>query len=226
MRKIKVFTALCSALVICASAVSCGKKDSKTIMDTGALPDEYYVSDEELPYGATLTELKAENNDNTEITTVFDNRYFTDEEIFLVSRYIYALGKDDAELMSEVLNNDIMTYTYTESGKESFQDYLDEHYANLKELLGGDFEFSYIDISDCIREGDEGMEDAFVYSDKILDAATGESKSESVTMRKEIMIGGYSMYTSPDGTSQMLMDSLTEPLTLFIYELDGELFII
>ena len=72
-----------SAIISCAllmSFSSCSNSENNTSsggrVDAGDLPDNYSADEENLPYGATLTELKPSYDENTKIAVEFDNRFF------------------------------------------------------------------------------------------------------------------------------------------------------
>ncbi|MBR1591601.1 MAG: hypothetical protein IJ666_01115 [Ruminococcus sp.] len=232
----KIILKTVSALLSCAvmmSLSSCSNQNNDTSssggrVDAGDLPDSYNADEQDLPYGATLTELKPSYDENAKISVEFDNRFFTEEdgkypEIYKITDYMYALNHVDVELMNETFYQPYLEYAYKEAGCGSVKEYLQSYYDNLYEKLG-DFTFSYIDVTGVLTEDDEEARSYLNKVDEILNSIES-GITDKITSRKIVYIGGYTMYSNDAGSYQ-LTEALGREVTLYLYEIDNQLYVL
>lgn len=209
---------LCTVTCLC----SCGEGAKENSAGTAE-----NMSEEDMPYGATITSLNSTYDPNVKIPTEFDNRFFAESdgkfpEIYLVSDYIYALNNSDGELMSETVYKPYLDYQIKEAGVESADEYVKASHDTLAQSLGGEFEINYIYIDSC----DENADSDFTRMDEILDSIGDEKISEKVNSRKKITIGGYTTYQMADGSGEFSLAEHSDPILLYIYQIDGEYYLI
>ncbi len=219
----------CAVLMSFSSCSSGNESSSGGRVDAGDLPDNYNADEENLPYGATLTELKPNYDENVKIAVEFDNRFFKADgekfpEVYKITDYMYALNNIDVDLMNETFYPPYLKYAYEQAGYDNVKDYLQSYYDNLHDMLG-DFTFSYIDITGVLTEEDEESKSYFDNVDSILKEIEGDDILSKITSRKIVYIGGYSMYNL-EGGSYQLIEGLGREVTLYLYEIDGKTYIL
>ena len=92
----------------------------------------------------------------------------------------------------------------------------------LKQTLGEDFEIDYVNISNCLTEGEEA-EKFFQYADAEL-ALLDSSALGKITSKKVIEIGGYTCFSA--GDNDYLLKNYTTPINLRIYQIDGKYYLL
>ena len=233
----KTFLKTLSAVLLCAvlfSLSSCSNSNNSSSeggrVDGGDLPDNYSAEEEDLPYGATLTELKPSYDENAKIAVEFDNRFFTADgekfpDVYKITDYMYALNNVDVDLMNQTFYPPYLEYAYKQAGNDNAKDYLQSYYDNLHDKLGDDFYFSYIDITGVLTEKDSEAQEGFNSIDEVLKEIEGDSITDRITSRKVIYIGGYTMYNNESG-SYILTEALGREVVLYLYEIDNQLYIL
>lgn len=125
------------AILLCAvisSTSFCGCDDNEN------------VAMEDLPYGATMRQLN-----DTKIDICYDGRYFTDEEMKIVSDYYYSIQTLDTELFKKTQNSDYISYIEKNSGQKA-EDFLKTLSDNNTAALGEGYKYSYIE---AVNYGDK-----------------------------------------------------------------------
>ena len=232
----KIILKTVSAVLSCALLMnfsSCSSSDSESSssggrVDAGDLPDDYSADEQDLPYGATLTELKPSYDEDTKLAVEFDNRFFDEKdgkypEIYKITDYMYALNNVDVDLMNETFYPPYLEYAYKEAGYDNAKDYLQSYYDNLHEMLG-DFTFNYIDVTGVLTEDDEESVSYFNDVDEIL-KSIDSSIIDKISSRKIVYIGGYTMYNNESGSYQ-LTEGIGREVTLYLYEIDGQIYVL
>lgn len=222
--------AACLAVMGTAS-VSCGKKDgSSTTNLAGDGPaDDVEMDEEDMPYGATMTVLKPDYDENVRVSIEFDNRYFKEydgkyDEIYRLSNYFYALSNADADVMNEAMYPDYFKYSYEQADMADGTEYLEGYYSNLTEKIGEeDFDINYLIVEDCFTDEDEAAASDFAKMDDIVEKIDGGETLSKVTARKGVYVTAY--YASESG-SYSLNEKLGQAITMYIYEIDGVPYII
>ena len=218
MTNIKRILAVISAAALCLSLASCESKEEGNNLVGTTNADN--LKEDEMPYGATLTELKPASDQNLKIITEYDHRYLEKEEVYLVADYLYALSVKDADLISKTFHKDSIDYIINYSTAESLEDYMNVTYDSLCSMLGEDFEFTYIDITEFSNT--ESDPDIFEAADLRL---TSENLGK-VTSKKCVTLGGVTMYALADGSDKLLDNALTTPISVCIYQIDGKYYIV
>lgn len=233
----------CVAVVMAGAMImslaSCEKSsessESGVRVDSGQdLPDNYYVDEKDMPYGATMTELYEEKDSNVKITIEFDNRYFTmiEEdhtfpEVYKVSDYMYGLQEKDTALLESVMYKPYLEQSFSTIGCENMEDYVNQFYNMLSEKLGGDFIFTYLHINDCKDETDEETKAYFNELDASLAESVDADIVDRITSRKLIYIGGDTMYELKGGEGGgLLSEKFSSPIMLYLYEIDGNTYLL
>ncbi len=225
----KIFIAAMAAVMMCA-ATGCESHDdhSHTNM-VGNIGNGGDVAQEDMPYGSTVYELHPENDEKVKYIVEFDKRYFGGDgetadlrEIYLVHDYIVGINENDHEKIKNLYYPGFLEHLCTAGGYASADEYLDGVNSTLKNTLGEDFEIDYINISNCLSEGDEEADNYFNFAASEI-AAFDSSIFEKITSKKVVEIGGFTCYTA--GGSPYVLEKHTEPFNLRIYQVDGEYYI-
>ena len=134
------------------------------------------------------------------------------------------LNNIDTDLMDKTFYPPYLKYAYEQAGYDNSKDYLQSYYDNLHDMLG-DFTFSYIDITGVLTEDDEESKSYFDNVDSTLKEIEGDDILNKITSRKIVYIGGYSMYSLESGSYQ-LIEGLGREVTLYLYEIDGQIYVL
>lgn len=226
LNKIKRVSALCAACVLGLACVSCGNKEEKrsgVIVDTN-IPANYSVAEKDMPYGSTLVELKPSSDEKIKIATEFDRRFLSNEEAYVISEYLWALSVKDESSVKNTFYPELLDYTVEIAGMDNAAAYIEASYDNLKDALGGDFEFTYLDIT-AVETPDDSPE-TFEEMDIGLKDCSSDDILSKVTSRKLVTLEGLTMYRLPDGTEKLVSGALPAPISLCIYEIDGRYYIV
>lgn len=176
--KQKFFAALCAAVLTVCPLTGCGAESS-------AEPETLSMQD--LPYGSTLTEDSAHD-----ITAAYDKRFFDDDLANKVIGYYDAIQKKDGELFKSVvfpLYHDYQMKTVYED-KITEQQLMETTYDTIKEYFGYDFEFSYLNIDECVyQDGISGERDTLKqFLDDLSEQNGGKKISEDTQKLYELSV--------------------------------------
>lgn len=229
MNKIKKILAVCAACAMGISCVSCDKNKDKSEQGSGGLVDtadlkDYSISQDEMPYGSTLSELKPASDENVKIAIEYDNRFLEMEEAYVISEYMWALSQKDEASIRKTFYPDLLDYTVKVAQMESAEEYINASYDNLAEALGGDFEFSYLDITAVEYEAD--TKETFDNVDEGLNFCSDDDILGKVSSKKCVTLEGYTMFKLSDGTEKLVSGVLSSPISLCIYKIDGQYYIV
>ncbi|MBQ8961081.1 MAG: hypothetical protein IJ071_07675 [Ruminococcus sp.] len=244
MKDILIRTAalLLSGAVLVGSA-ACGDKSTTEPKGAHGHEDEGNLAaanvsgsydEEDLPYGATMTQLLPSLNEGLPISIEYDGRFLDEEAGRVVSTYLSALTAADEALMETAFYPPYLEYSYQYNGYTNAQDYLDAVKINLlgaiSEHVGKDvdsIDIDYIMITDCYGEGSDKVGTDFTDMDKIMNDALGEDflvKVESGS-RKEIYVD-FTYKIPDDDTSYDYNYGTGYPLRMFMYKIDGKYYIV
>ncbi len=225
----KLFIAAMAAVMMCAAA-GCESHDDHShanmVGDAGG--ENGNLAQEDMPYGATIYELHPEYDDRLKYTVEFDKRYFGGDgetedlrEIYLVHDYIVAVNENDHEKIKNLYYPGFLEHLCVSGGYTSADEYLDGMNTSLKNTLGEDFVIDYINISDCLTEGEEANN---FFNFAAAEIATFDSSLfDKITSQKVVEIGGYTCYKA--GGKSYVLEKHTEPFNLRIYQVDGEYYL-
>ncbi|MBQ8297957.1 MAG: hypothetical protein IJX77_09270, partial [Ruminococcus sp.] len=159
------------------SAVGCSEDETSSYQDEADLVGN--LQEEDMPYGATMTQIKPSQNDKVKIAVEYDYRFLTDEEAIKVSDYMAALGTGDAALMDATVYPPYMQRLCSNNGVSDTQEYIDLMRENLvNNYMGGEFEFTYVLIDEMVEDADEA---GFSTLDSILESlGVGEITSKKL----------------------------------------------
>lgn len=217
----KRFMAAAAAGVMVFCMAGCGDKKNDSSSENAST-----ITEDVMPYGATITKLLTSASDKVKISVEYDNRFLTEEEAILVSDYIAALNNVDAELMEQTVYmpylEDALSYNGIADTKTYLQTMRDNIEANFAE--GGKLEFDYVVIEGCVGEEEDDSLTGFNTMDSALKMLSGDDITSKITSRKRITLdilfeidgeGSYSLSMRQGSSSN-----------LYIYEIDGELYIL
>lgn len=228
MENKRFISALAACAMILTAAASCGSKEetSGTRIDDGQdIPENYNITEEDMPYGSTVTEIRPESDSNLHNMICFDNRYFSDyNEIYKIDEYINGLNENEPEYIKNAFYPNYLEYTASKFGIDSADDYISSYYQSLEKMLGEGFCIDYIEISECFEPDSETAQSYFNYADAAITEIDGAEALEKITSRKVVEIGGYTTY-SADGNSYQFTNH-SDPIVLCIYQIDGEYYLL
>lgn len=220
-----------AAMMTVSVACSSGKNEessSSNLVGNGP-SDGLEVKEEDMPYGATMTSLKAANNDKVKMDIDFDPRYFVQEgtdypEIYLLTEYLEAMQKRDSAAMEKIFYKPFLEYSVKTSNFESVQDYLDKYIDNLETRARSQIEFTYAVVDTCLNENEKNELTDFEFVDSKLDELAGEKLSDKVKSRKLVYMD-VSFKDSQDNY-YMLNDTLDYDISVYIYNIDGTYYLL
>lgn len=229
----KIIAAALTALLGITALTACGDKE-ESAPDSGILgaggqgiPSDYNITGENMGYGASIVELKPQNNENVRVMIGFDKRYFSEEEygaIYRITDYIAAMNENDHELFKEIFYDGYLDYAAGQTSIEDADTYIDTFEASLTESLGEDFEIDYIDVSACYDSSDNASASDFEGIDSVLVQLAGDdSILDKVDYRRVVEIGGNTTYKTPKGN--YLFTNHERAFMLCIYRIDGQYYI-
>ncbi len=222
MKRLMAFAAA-GAMAFCMTA--CDNNSSSSNTNNSGSGEVSTVKGEDMEYGATITQLKADSG-KVKVSIEYDYRFLEEEEIVLVSDYIEALNTADAELMEATVYPDYLQYSVKQGGYNDTASYLEIMHRNIQTTFaeGGPFDFNYIVVDECYTPDNELVKDRFETLDASLKNAAGEDLSSKITSKK--MIGIDIMFSMNGEGSYSLAYRQGFNSYLYIYEIDGELYIL
>lgn len=221
--------AMMTASAACSSEKKDDDHDHTHAMIEDDISDDVQVNQEDLPYGATMTSLKAEHNDKVKIDIDFDSRYFVQEgddypEIILLTEYLDAMQKHDSDALSKIYYKPYLD-DFIKTGKfADVSDYISKYMDNLEEKTGSQPEFTYAVVDTCLNENESETLTDFGNVDKQLDELTGEKISDKIKSRKLIYMD-VSIKDSQDN-SYMFNNTLGYDISVYIYNIDGTYYLV
>lgn len=215
----KITAAAAAALMLIGTA---GCKDENEQSDFADVYEN--VAQEDMPYGASIAQLKPELNENLKLGIEYDNRYLTEDEAVKISDYVYALDKLDAELMNQTVYPGYLDQYAERAGASDLKGYLEMCRENIEDnYIYDEFEFTYISVNDCItEENDTDGEANFSSVDANLSSTYGDL---NITDRKMIKIDIMYSVASDNGSYSFSMRQGSDSI-IYVYTIDGEPYII
>lgn len=208
---------LAAALGMVFTSFSCaGKNSSDDASNNGNLvgdapPDGIHISEDEMPYGSTITQLKID----VPVPIEYDYRYMTEEEGRKISEYFSAVGLKDADMLSEVSYDSYLEQNFENLKVNSLQEYVEGYYDSIKSYTGEDYEFSYFIVSDVTED-----ESVYPYYDNIINNINPDAKIES---RKVATVDIY--YDTESAKNCPLYNKVGDYIKICIYQIDGQVYI-
>lgn len=206
------------AVSMAFSFVSCSdKKDSDSHEGNLAAgnPEAFDgVSQDDLPYGATVMQLTPDI-DGVPVMTEFDHRFLTAEEGTLVCNYFAGIALKDAEMFSGSVYPPYLEFRLKTLNGISTEEFVSGQYDTVKNSVGGDFEFTYIMVTECLKDGEFDNFSAF---DNIL---LDQNPDAQITDRKYLSIDCmYNDLTNSGNYS--LKNRMGGEISLCLYTIDGK----
>lgn len=222
----KKFIIIACALML--ACVSCSEESSGSSSKEGnALVSDNMGSDvnvaaEDMPFGATMTDLYVDS-DGVPISISYENRFMTEDEARKISNYISAINSCDAELMQKTCYPSYLEYLVTQYENTDIQDYLDTRHQTIESAYtNGAFDFNYILINSLMDEEDDDSDTGFSQLDTKIHE---KSPDAEITDRK--MVGIEVLYSlESEGGSYSLTNRTGSDMILYIYTIDGQIYIL
>lgn len=213
--------ALMLACVSCSEESSGSSGESKNMLVSDNAGKGVNVSEEEMPFGATMTDLYAP--DDVPISISYENRFMTADEAEKISDYISAINSCDAELMQKTCYPPYLEYLVTQYENTDVQNYLDTRHDTIANTYtNGEFDFNYILINSLMDEDDDDSETGFSQLDSKIHE---KSPDAEITSRKQVGIDIlYSLEN--DNGSYSLSARTGSDMILYIYTIDGQTYIL
>lgn len=168
----KRIIAVAAAFTMLTGAVSCsGNKnedDEHHNIVSDDIADDANVSADDMPFGATEKIVTPDDSENVPIIICYDDRYISDTEAEMISRYFSALNNNDLTMFSGVVYAPYLSAVLSSSGDySSTEEYLTAQNQMLTNALGDGFLFDYIFFEDGLFSGDYDFTDydSIVFAD-------------------------------------------------------------
>lgn len=225
----KLLCGITAVIMTCAMA-SCSDSEENQQSQAGnqlvsGADKNVNLSQDDMPYGATICELSSANDEHITIMTDFDKRYFADaddnpnyDEVYKIYDYIIAIDTNDHDLLKSITYPGFYEH-FCEENDLTFDEYIDSVSAQLHDDIGEDSAISFIDISNCTYDG-ENVEAFYSLRDEIL----SEIGAGEVTSRKTVEIGGYTTFNNSTGS--YLLTEHSQTIVICVYEIDGQTYIL
>lgn len=171
------------------------------------------VSEADLPYGATVTQLTPDI-DGVPVMTEYDHRFLTAEEGTLVCNYFAGIALKDTDMFTSSIYPPYLDFRLKYQNGITAEEFVTGQYETVKQYTGCDFEFTYIMVTSCLGEG----EFDFSSFDRIL---LDQSAGANITDRKYLQID--CMYNNlSDGSNYSLKNRIGGEISLCLYTVDGK----
>lgn len=223
MKKFMILAcALMLACVSCSEESSGSSGESKNMLVSDNAGKGINVSEDEMPFGATMTDLYTDR-DGVPINISYENRFMTAEEAEKISDYISAVNSCDAELMQKTCYPPYLEYLVTQYENTDVQDYLDtRHQTIANTYTNGEFDFNYILINSLMDESDDDSDTGFSQLDTKIHE---KSPDAEITSRKQVAIDVLYSLENDDGSYSFSARTGSD-MILYIYTIDGEIYIL
>ncbi|MDE6665143.1 MAG: hypothetical protein K2K14_02990 [Ruminococcus sp.] len=221
----KFIILLCAITLVC---VSCSDEKSRTSSTGGNalvsddMGKDVNIAENDLPFGATMIDLISDRG-GVPVSISYEKRFMTEDEAKKISDYISAMNNCDAELMKNTCYPPYLDYIVNQYEDTDIQGYLDSIHSDIvSSYTDGEFDFNYIIVNSLMDEDDDDDSTSF----SILDRAIFEqSPNAQITSRK--MVGIEVLYTlKDDGGSYSLSARSGDDMILYIYEIDGQIYVL
>lgn len=223
-RFFKRSAALLAGVLFLTSAAGCGDKEESEASDYADRMQS--VAAEDMPYGASLAQLLTSQTDKVKIGIEYDNRYLTEEEAIKLSDYVAAINESDGELLEQTFYNPLLDYYMEQSEATDLTEYITSIHDNIKDnYIGYDYEFDYITVDDCVTQDSDDADSEFSSIDTVLKSLGDESILDKVTSKKSVTFDIEYVITGEEG-SYMLSNCTSTSSNMYIYTIDGEIYIL
>ena len=206
-------------LIACAAAMtmligtaSCAKEEGEHDHDHNIVGDDIAadanVSADNMPFGANEVIMSSDDSGNVPITICYDDRYITDTEASMISKYFSSLNNNDVTMFSSVIYAPYLSAIMASTDKfNTTEDYLTAQNQSLTNMLGDGFRFDYIYFKDGLFSGDYDFTDydAVVFANE---------PSAQITDRK--LLTAEIEYTNSLGNGSYVTD-----INVCLYTIDG-----
>lgn len=220
----KFIILLCAVTLVC---VSCSDEKSDSLSDNSGnfivsdtMDEGINIKNDELPFGSTMVDIYP---DNVPIAISYEKRFMTEDEAKKISDYISAINSCDTELMKNTCYPSYLDSIVNQYENIDVQGYLDSIHSDIvSSYTGEEFDFNYILINSLMDENDSDSDTSF----SILDSKIREQSPDAqITSRK--MVGIDVLYSlENDGGSYSLTARTGSDMMLYIYTIDGEIYIL
>ena len=213
------FTALAAAAVMAFSASAC---DGKNNADSSASK----VTEEQMPYGATIMMLEPETHPDVPITVDYDKRFLTEAEGTAVSQYVNALMTQDTATIEKLVYKPYLDFIMQQKGAADISAYLSAMYDNIYNIVGGTFKFTYIVINDCYEETDSAaVQNEFAQIESNISALDNGDFVSKAASRKKVAVELIYNLDSVEGEFS-LTQRTGDDSYLYLYEVDGQIYVL
>ena len=208
------------ACVSCSEENSDSSGESRNMLVSDNADDGINFNEDEMPFGATMIDLSP---DEVPISISYEKRFMTADEAKKISDYISAINTCDAELIQKTSYPPYLEYLVEYYENTDVQDYLDtRHQIIANSYTNGEYDFNYILINSLKDENDDDSDTGFSQ----LDAKIYEKSPDAeITSRKMVDIDIlYSLEN--DNGSYSFSRRTGSDMTLYIYTIDGQIYIL
>lgn len=118
---------------------------------TGCMEDEGYIAEEDLPYGATMKEMRT----SFSVPMSYDRRFINEEQAAVIADYHAGIQNQDAELYIQSTFDFYIDYQLNEMFADLYksrEEYVDGLHLSMSQQSGEDFKFNMITVSGMTEE--------------------------------------------------------------------------
>ncbi len=118
---------------------------------TGCMDDGGYIAEEDLPYGATMKEMRT----SFSVPMSYDRRFITEEQAAVIADYHAGIQNQDAELYIQSTFDFYIDYQLNEMFADLYksrEEYVDGLHLSMSQQSGEDFKFNMITVSGMTEE--------------------------------------------------------------------------
>ncbi len=230
MKKLlRCFEAALLSAVTVLSLTGCKKDDASSVKDIADQVGD--VSEADLPYGSTITQLRPGQDEGVNIMTEYDHRFLTEEEAVKINDYVTALNTCDGALLDKTVHPVYLDYLKEQNDITDSTEYVTQLHDKLKTdyMQNKDFDLNYVLVNSCLDESADDVETNFSSLDTVLDSCAAEQGKDAVspkiTSRK--LVGIDIMFAlEDDNSSYSLSYRSGKDQMLYIYTIDGQIYIL
>lgn len=118
---------------------------------TGCMEDEGYIAEEDLPYGATMKEMRT----SFSVPMSYDRRFINEEQAAVIADYHAGIQNQDTELYIQSTFDFYIDYQLNEMFADLYksrEEYVDGLHLSMSQQSGEDFKFNMITVSGMTEE--------------------------------------------------------------------------
>ena len=207
-------SALALASSMLMSAASCGKKDSSSEHKhdnmVGNIDDNANADAEDMPPAVVLL---TEAISGVPLKMEYLDQNLSESEAVAVAKYLYGISEKDGEMVKSVMYDGMADYVVESGQSENIQTFTENAYNYFRDMVGEDYEISYL-ISAMNYSGLD-----YVYYDNIVRNKEPEAE---ISGRKTVVLEAY---YDTENDSGILQNESDEFVYVIVYTINGQSYV-